>query len=145
MKIALGSDHRGIEVKQKIINILNEAGYETVDMGTYTAESVDYPDIAVKVCKSVIENGFNFGILVCDTGIGMSIAANKIKGIRAALCCNSFMAYRARLHNDANVLTLGTRHEDKEIQDIVTTFLTTAFEGGRHTGRLEKIKKLEEM
>jgi len=96
------------------------------------------------VCKAVLNDGYDFGILVCDTGIGMSIAANKIKGIRAALCHDSFYAYRARLHNDANIMALGTRHSLDELREIVRSFLSTEFEGGRHNLRLEKIRKLEE-
>lgn len=143
MKVAIGSDHRGIEVKSRIIGILKSEGIVVNDLGTFSQDSVDYPDIAQKVGGVVANGDADRGILICDTGIGMSIAANKIKGIRAALCYDDFCAYRARLHNDANIMCLGTRCTDSQMKDIVDKFLNTQFEGGRHQRRLDKIAALE--
>lgn len=145
MRIALGCDHRGLRFKQNIISMLSEWGHSWEDFGTYDAESVDYPDIAQKVSEGVVKGHFSLGILICSTGIGMSIAANKVKGIRAALCHNPFTAYHARLHNDANVLCLG---EDVVMLDLreetVRSFIETEFEGGRHSCRVDKMMALEE-
>jgi ribose 5-phosphate isomerase B len=143
MKVAVGSDHRGIDLKKKIIDILTNAGYICVDCGSYSSDPVDYPDIAKKVGEAVAQQGIDRGILICDTGIGMSIAANKIKGIRAALCYDAFCSYRARLHNDANVLVLGARYAEKELNEILEKFFHTEFEGGRHEARLDKVRALE--
>ncbi len=144
MKIALGCDHRGFELKQKIIPFLTEAGHEFKDFGCYDLTPVDYPDIAVKVCQEILAGKFERGILICSTGIGMSIAANKIKGIRAALCSDIFSAIRSRQHNDANVLVLGGDIVGQGIAlEIVKVFLTTEFEGGRHLNRLHKVYQLE--
>jgi len=142
MKVAIGSDHRGLEMKAGIISLLSEMGHELQDFGAYDTQSVDYPDIAQTVGKRVAAGKFERGILICGTGIGMSIAANKVKGIRAALCCDTFMAERARLHNDANVLCLGAERTPKALE-IVRTFLTTDYEGGRHQQRLDKMAKME--
>ena len=108
MRIAIGCDHRGLDLKQFIIKLLSQTEHSYEDFGGYTAEPVDYPDIARKVAEAVAGGDFDRGILICDTGIGMCIAANKVKGIRAALCYDAFSARRARQHNDANVLCLGT-------------------------------------
>ena len=143
MRIAVGNDHRGFELKQTILKILAETGYEYQDFGSFNTASVDYPDIARKVAEAVTKDGFDRGILICDTGIGMSIAANKIKGARAALCYDAFCAYRARLHNDANILALGTGQSEETVREILQKFLTTDFEGGRHLQRLNKIKAME--
>jgi len=143
MNIAIGSDHRGIDLKKKIISFLIADGYTCKDFGADTADPVDYPDIAQKVGETVARGDYEYGILICDTGIGMSIAANKIKGIRAALCYDAFCAYRARLHNDANILVMGSGRNNTELKDILNNFLTTSFEGGRHQRRLDKIKTLE--
>jgi len=143
MRIAVGCDHRGLDLKQFIMKLLTEMGHIYVDFGTYTTDSVDYPDIAKKVAEAVAKGDFEQGILICDTGIGMSIAANKVKGIRAALCYDAFSASRARQHNDANVLCLGARWEQDKISEIVEAYLTTEFEGGRHLPRLDKIKAME--
>jgi len=145
MRIAIGCDHRGLNLKQFIIKLVTEANYSYEDFGCYTPDSVDYPDIAQKVAEAVANGYFEFGILTCDTGIGMSIAANKIKGIRAALCYNAFNARRARQHNDANILCLGAGKEQKQepAVEIVNAFLTTEFEGGRHQRRVDKIKNME--
>lgn len=144
MNIALGSDHRGIDLKKAIMNNLNKTGHDFKDYGAYTEESVDYPDIAQEVGQVVTGGDFNLGILICGTGIGMSIAANKVAGIRAALCHDLLDAERARAHNDANVLCL--RGEVKEFGptlEVVNKFLTTSFDGGRHQRRLDKINAME--
>ncbi len=143
MRIAIGSDHRGFGLKQKIIKMLADSGYSYEDFGCYNEEPVDYPDIALEVARAVIKGGFERGILICSTGIGMSIAANKVKGIRAALCCNVFSALRARRHNDANILCLGAEVIKDGYDEIVSSFLTGEFEGGRHQRRLDKIEVLE--
>ncbi len=143
MHIAIGCDHRGLELKQFIIKLATEAGHSYEDFGTYTADSVDYPDIAKKVAEAVASGNLECGILICDTGIGMSITANKVKGIRAALCRDAFSARRARLHNDANVLCLGAGRGQEGVPEIVDAFLSTEFEGGRHLRRLNKIRAME--
>jgi ribose 5-phosphate isomerase B len=144
MHIALGCDHRGLNLKQTIMSLINETEHSYEDFGGYDTTPVDYPDIAQKVAEAVARREFGCGILVCSSGIGMSIAANKVKGIRAALCHNPFTASRARQHNDANVLCLGADVVGQDsVKQIVQTFLDTEFEGGRHTQRLEKIKALE--
>ncbi len=144
MRIALGCDHRGLKLKQFVIKLLAEAEHSYEDFGCYTTDSVDYPDIAKKVAGAVAAGYFERGILICDTGIGMSIAANKVKGIRAALCHDAFSACRARQHNDANVLCLGTGQEQDAVREIVDAFLATEFEGGRHQRRLNKIEAIED-
>ncbi|MBM4462479.1 MAG: ribose 5-phosphate isomerase B [Chloroflexi bacterium] len=145
MKIALGCDHRGLQLKQMIINLITEMGHTHKDFGCYyDTTRVDYPDFAQKVAQEVASGGFDRGILVCGTGIGMCIAANKVKGIRAAICNDLFSAHRARQHIDINVLCLGQDIVGQELaRMIVHAFLVTEFEGGRHAQRLEKIKILE--
>ncbi len=143
MRIAIGCDHRGLNLKQFIIKLITEAGHTYKDFGCYTAEPVDYPDIAQEVAEAVANGDFEFGILICDTGIGMSIAANKVKGIRAALCHDAFSARRARRHNDANILCLAAGKEANVVPEIVDAFLTSQFEGGRHLLRLNKIRAME--
>jgi ribose 5-phosphate isomerase B len=142
MKIGVGSDHRGLELKAKVVEFLKSWGQEPTDCGAHDERSVDYPDVAREVGRDVAGGRFERGILICGTGIGMSIAVNKIAGVRAALCCDVFMAERARLHNDANVLCLGAERT-ADIQGIVRKFLTTDFEGGRHQQRLNKITEME--
>jgi ribose 5-phosphate isomerase B len=143
-RIAIGCDHRGLGLKELIISFLQNEGYSYQDFGCYSTEPVDYPDIAQKVGEAVASGHFDQGILICSTGIGMCIAANKIKGIRAALCYNVFAAQRARQHNDANVLCLGGEDVDTSLAlEIVKTFLTTDFEAGRHARRVNKIRSLE--
>ncbi len=142
--IAIGCDHRGFALKELIVPFLEEAGHSCQDFGCHSTNSVDYPDIAREVGEAVASGDLDQGILICDTGIGMSIAANKIKGIRAALCCNSFSAQRARQHNDANILCLRAEDMDtKSALEIIKTFLATDFEGGRHVRRVNKIRALE--
>jgi len=145
MRIAIGSDHRGVELKKTIINLLEETGHEFEDFGSYNTESVDFPDFALHVAGGVAGGNFERGILICDTGIGMCIAANKVKGIRAALCYNAFNARRARQHNDANILCLGGGEGQLQdpVAEIVDAFLNTEFEGGRHQRRIDKITAME--
>ena len=143
MRIAIGCDHRGLDTKRLIMKLVTEGGHEVKDLGAYTVDPVDYPDIAREVAGVVARGDFAQGILVCNTGIGVSMAANKVKGIRAALCCDAFMARRARQHNDANILCLGTELAPEVLADIVTAYLTTDFEGGRHLRRVNKIKAME--
>jgi len=145
MRIAVGCDHRGLKLKQFVIKILAEAEHSYEDFGCYTTDSVDYPDIAQKVGEAVARDDFECGILICNNGIGMSIAANKVKGIRAALCYNAFNACRTRQHNDANILCLGAGEEQEQepVAEIVNAFLTGEFEGGRHQRRVDKIRDME--
>jgi ribose 5-phosphate isomerase B len=144
MKIALGCDHGGLEHKNAIGEYLKENGFEVVDFGIYEQVSVDYPDIAKKVCESIQNGETERGILVCGTGIGMSIAANKYKSIRAAACSEHFSAKFTRLHNNSNVLCLGGRvigvGTAIELADL---FVNTEFEGGRHKNRIDKIAEIE--
>jgi ribose 5-phosphate isomerase B len=126
------------------MGLLDELGHDYQDFGGYSTDPVDYPDIAKQVAEAVASGDFDQGILICSSGIGMSIAANKVKGIRAALCCGTLGADRARRHNDANVLCLGQDALDTaSALDIVRVYLSTAFEGGRHLRRVEKIRGLE--
>ena len=138
MKISIGSDHAGFELKQKIIEKYSSFKFD--DCGTFSTKSVDYPDFGHKVANSVLSNNVDCGIVVCGSGIGISIAANRNKGIRAALCTSTEHAKLSRLHNDANVLALGSRLTDeKDIYAIIDIFLATPFEGGRHSDRIKKI------
>lgn len=142
IKIAIGSDHGGFEYKAGIIKALQVKGYDVVDMGTYSPESCDYPIIAKKVARAVAKGDFEKGILVCGTGIGMSMAANKVKGIRAAVCGDTFSARATRAHNNANILCLGQRVVGEGLAlDIVDIWLTTKFEGGRHERRVNMIEE----
>ena len=144
MKIAIGSDHAGYQLKEEIKSLLEEKGLFYQDMGTDSEESVDYPDFAEKVAKGVAENNFDKGILICGTGIGMSIAANKVNGVRAALCHNVFSAKATRNHNDSNVLTMGSRVVAKGLaREIVKAWLGEEFDGGRHQRRVDKINDIE--
>jgi ribose 5-phosphate isomerase B len=140
--IALGADHGGVVLKDRLAVVLAEAGHQLLDYGTDGPASVDYPDYAQAVCATVAEKRADFGILVCGTGIGMSIAANRNPAIRCALVHDVTTARLTRAHNDANVLALGARITGEEVAlDIVRTFLTTEFEGGRHERRLAKINQ----
>jgi len=143
MRIAVGCDHRGIKVKKLVTELLTRAGYSYQDFGAFSTDPVDYPDIAREVAHTVRDEDFDCGILICGTGIGMSIAANKVRGIRAANCHNAFSAYRARLHNDANILCLAAEEGSALIPAILEKFLTTEFEGGRHQKRLDKVSVME--
>ncbi len=142
MRIAIGSDHRGLELKNDLVKYLRSAGNEYHDFGTTDEIPVDYPDIARSVAEAVSRGEYDYGILICGTGIGMSIAANKVPGVRAALCCDTFMALRSRQHNDANLLCLGADRPG-EADEIVRIFLSTGFESGRHQRRVEKLKDIE--
>jgi len=144
MKVALGNDHAGPEAKAVVASRLREAGHEVVDMGTEGPDSVDYPDFAEKVAKAVARGEADRGVLVCGTGIGMSMSANKVGGVRAALVHDEYTVRMARAHNDANVLCVGARILPAErIADLVTLFLESPFEGSRHTRRVKKIMDLE--
>jgi ribose 5-phosphate isomerase B len=143
VRIAIGGDHRGLALKPLVIRLVEEAGHSYKDFGCYTEESVDYPDIAEKVAKAVIKGDFDRGILICGTGIGMCIAANKVKGIRAAQCYNVFTARRARQHNDAQICCLSGEEGKAHVPAIIEAFLNTDFEGDRHMRRLNKIRKIE--
>ncbi|MEG0872527.1 MAG: ribose 5-phosphate isomerase B [Clostridia bacterium] len=148
--IIIGSDHTGIKLKKSIINYLYQNHIEYADVTNYENQDFDdYPDIAFTVCKKVLEKKSNLGIAICGTGVGISIACNKIRGIRAALCTDSYMAEMARKDNNANVICLGARLSIAEktnyIEDIVDSFLNNFYEGGRHDARLNKIRDLENM
>lgn len=140
MTLVIGSDHAGFEAKQDLIAFLTKHGYEVIDKGCDSPESVDYPDFALAVSKSVQSGNAGFGILICGTGIGMSITANKVPGIRAALCTSIAHAELSRQHNDANVLCLGARLQSREEREEITrAFLNADFEGQRHARRVRKI------
>ncbi|MBI4267613.1 MAG: ribose 5-phosphate isomerase B [Chloroflexi bacterium] len=143
MRIAIGSDHRGLDLKQSVIKWLTDAGHSHKDFGAHNTTPVDYPDIAKEVAESVASGDFDRGILICGTGIGMCIAANKVKGIRAAQCFDNFCAARARQHNDANIICLGAEEPQPQLREIINTFLTSEFDGGRHQQRVDKIRALE--
>ena len=146
MKIAIGCDHGGLEHKNAIVKHLKNRGFDVEDFGIYEQVSVDYPDIAKKVCQSIVNNDNERGILVCGTGIGMSLAANKFKGIRAAVCSEHFSAKYTRLHNDSNILCLGGRVIGiGTALELVDLFVDTEFEGGRHQNRINKITEIENM
>lgn len=144
MRIAIGCDHAGPEVKAQLAEYIEGLGHEVIDLGTDGPDRVDYPDYAQKVCETVQSGDAELGVLICGTGIGMSIAANKFSGIRAANVTLPQIAPLARQHNDANVLTLSARFVDVETnKQIVRNFLEASFEGGRHSQRLAKIEKIE--
>ena len=144
MKIAIGCDHGGLEHKDAIVAHLKERGFEVKDSGIYENHSVDYPDIAVKVCADITSGECERGILVCGTGIGMSLAANKVKGIRAAAVSEHFSAKYTRLHNDSNVLCLGGRVIGVGTAlELVDLFVDTEFEGGRHENRVNMVMAIE--
>ena len=145
MKISVGTDHRGLEQKRMVSQIAEELGHSVIDHGANSTESCDYPDIARVLGKSVASGETDRGILICGTGIGMSIAANKVKGIRAAVCNTTNQALLSRQHNDANVLCIpGDSFEESAVREMVSTWLAAEFEGGRHERRVEKIKAMEE-
>ncbi len=144
MKIAIGCDHGGIVLKDAVIRAITETGMEYVDYGTFTEESVDYPDYAEKVGRAVASGEADRGVLMCGTGIGISIAANKIKGIRCAHVTDAFQAEMCRQHNDANIIAMGGRiNSPEDAYEFTKIFLTTPFAGGRHLRRVEKIAALE--
>ncbi len=140
MKIAIGADHGGFTLKGKLSRFLDKIGYELVDVGCYSEESIDYPDVAAELSKKVLDGECARGILICGTGIGMSIAANRDRGIRAALCHDEYTARMSREHNDANVLCLGARVIGTGVaESLVATWLATEFSGGRHQRRISKM------
>jgi len=144
MKVALGSDHGGYNLRLKIKDHLEDKGYDVVDFGTYEQVSVDYPDYALKVSLAVTEGDCDLGVLVCGTGLGISIAANKVKGIIAAPVSDTFSAEMARRHNNANILALGERVVGEGLAlKIVDAFFEASFEGGRHASRVDKIIEIE--
>lgn len=142
-KIVIASDHAGYFLKEKIKNFLQEKNYQVLDVGCYSCESVDYPEYAAKAIEKILNKEVEYGVLICGTGMGMSIFANRFPGIRAALCHEPFSAKMSRLHNNANVLVLGGRIIGEGIAlEIVKTFFETPFEGGRHERRINLIEKL---
>ncbi len=144
MKVSLGSDHRGVHIKAKLIQTLGNNGYETLDVGTDSEAAVDYPDFAQIVARQVSCGDADRGILICGTGIGMAIAANKFCGVRAAACYDEVMVEMSRRHNDVNVLCLpGDLIGERSIDELVLMWLRTEFEGGRHAKRVAKIVELE--
>ncbi len=142
MKVIIGNDHSGVEMKNELVKFITSLGFEVCNVGTDDTKSVDYPVFAKKVCSKVLENKDNLAVAICGTGIGISIACNKVKGIRAGLCHESFSAMMTRKHNNANVLCLGARVTGIELaKDIVKTFLNTEFEGGRHQRRIDMLEE----
>jgi ribose 5-phosphate isomerase B len=145
MKIAIGSDHRGFEAKRRIASLLGQLGHTVTDVGPTGPESVDYPDFGLQVARAVGEGNVDRGILICGTGIGMCITANKVKGVRAAPCHDSITAEMSRRHNNANVLCLSADLLGDELMNrMIRIWLETEFEGGRHARRVEKIMRFEE-
>ncbi len=141
MKVIIGSDHGGFELKEKIVSYLRQKKYEVQDEGTYSRDSVDYPDIAKSVCDKVLEQNA-YGIVICGTGIGISISANKCRGIRCALCNNEYSARMAREHNNANMIALGARVIGDELAySVIDVFLNSKFTFGRHELRVNKIEE----
>ncbi|MDD3816832.1 MAG: ribose 5-phosphate isomerase B [Thiovulaceae bacterium] len=144
MKFYIATDHAGVDLKDYTVELLKQKGHEVIDLGPYDKERVDYPDYAVKVCESVLADKGSQGILICGSGIGMSMAANRHGGIRAALCHDAYTATVARGHNDANVLCFGERIVGKGVaESILDAWLAGSFEGGRHCGRVEKIEAIK--
>ena len=143
--IAIANDHSALEMKKEIMSLLDEMGLEYKDFGAYSSESCNYPVFGARAARAVASGECEFGILLCGTGLGIGLAANKIKGIRAALCSDYFSAKYTRLHNDANVICMGGRTIGPGLAlELVDIFLNTPFEGGRHARRVEQLMKLEE-
>jgi ribose 5-phosphate isomerase B len=141
MKFYIATDHAGVDLKDYTVELLKEKGHEVIDLGPYKKDRVDYPDFAHKVAKSVLEDKGTQGILICGSGIGMSMAANRHEGIRAALCHDAYTAEVARGHNDANILCFGERIVGRGVaENILDAWLRSSFDGGRHCGRVEKIE-----
>ncbi len=139
-KVAVGSDHGGFELKEKVKTVLIKKGFEVKDMGCFSKESCDYPDFGFKVAQSVGNKQFDNGVVICTTGVGMSMVANKVHNVRAGLCYTPEAAALARAHNNANILAMGAKYvEVNNVEDILTTFFETRFEGGRHLRRVNKI------
>lgn len=143
-KVAVGCDHGGFVLKDAVVATLNELGAEVVDFGCFGTESVDYPEYGYKVAKAVADKSCDLGVVMCGTGIGISISANKVKGVRCGLCTNAFMAEMTRRHNNANVIALGGRVVNpSQASEIVKAWYTAEFEGGRHQRRIDMIEKIE--
>lgn len=143
MKFYIATDHAGIDLKDYTVELLKEKGHEVIDLGPFSKDRVDYPDFAVKVCESVLADTTSQGILICGSGIGMSMAANRHSGIRAALCHDAYTATVSRGHNDANVLCFGERIVGKGVaESILDAWIAGSFDGGRHTNRVAKIEAL---
>ncbi|MDO8453689.1 MAG: ribose 5-phosphate isomerase B [Sulfurimonas sp.] len=144
MKFYIATDHAGIDLKDFTVELLKEKGHEVIDLGPFDKERVDYPDYAIKVSQSVLSDSEAQGILICGSGIGMSMAANRHSGIRAALCHDAYTATVARAHNDANILCFGERIIGKGVaESILDAWIAGSFEGGRHVGRVEKIEAIK--
>lgn len=144
MRIAIGSDHAGFHLKTELLEQLRQDGFQLDDLGTFSTDSCDYPDTAKHVADGVSAGRYQLGILICGTGLGMSMAANKVAGVRAAVCAETFSARMARAHNDANILCMGARVIGGGLAyDIARTFLTADFEGGRHQRRVDKLTAME--
>lgn len=145
MKVAIGSDHAGFKLKEQLKAFLTKKGFEVLDKGCFSEESTDYPDYGEAVALEVKNQNCDFGCIICGTGIGISIAANKVPGIRAALCTSKEMAHYARAHNDANIIAIGARIKLQDApEEILEAFINSKFEGGRHERRINKIKNIEE-
>ncbi len=145
MKVAIASDHRGFEIKQRVVELVRQLGHEAIDMGPFSPESVDYPEYAAAVAQRVSRGEVDRGILICGTGLGMCIVANKFPGVRAVSCHDELTAAMSRRHNDANVLCLSADLVGEQLlQRMIETWLTTEFEGGRHARRVQKIAELEQ-
>ena len=144
-KIAVGCDHGGIVLKESVVKTLKSLGAEVIDLGCYSSDSVDYPEYGEKVAKAVASGEADAGVIMCGTGIGISIAANKVKGIRAAVVTNTYMAKLTKNHNNANIIALGGRVvSPEEAKDIVEAWYTAEYEGGRHQRRLDMISRIED-
>lgn len=144
MKISIGCDHGGFALKEQVAEHLRQQGHEVVDCGTYSTDSCDYPEFGEKAARMVADGQCERGVVICTTGIGISISANKVKGIRCALCMNTDMALMTRRHNDANMVAMGAKYVAPELAfEIVDTFLSTPFDGGRHQIRVDKLMNIE--
>lgn len=144
MKISIGCDHGGFALKEQVAEHLKQLGHEVVDCGTYSTDSCDYPDFGAKAARMVADGQCERGVVICTTGIGISISANKVKGIRCALCMNTDMAMMTRKHNDANMIAMGAKYVAPQLAfEMVDIFLSTDFEGGRHQTRVDKLMNIE--
>ena len=141
MKISITSDHAGVELKEELVEFIESMGHSVKDLGPFNTDSIDYPDYAQKMCKTVVDKESDLGIAICGTGVGMSMACNKVPGIRASLCSESYSAKLTRQHNNSNVLCLGARVIGVELaKDIVNEYLKAEFEGGRNQRRIDKLE-----
>jgi len=143
MKFYIATDHAGLDLKDFTVELLKQKGHEVIDLGPYSKERVDYPDFAIEVCQAILSDKESQGVLICGSGIGMSMVANRYSGIRAALCHNAYTAMVARCHNDANVLCFGERVVGQGVaESIIDSWLSSSFDGGRHCERVEKIEAI---